>query len=204
MALIFAFLSIFTLGLLSPVALFLSILELRQPVKYTRSIVAISISGVGLMILLLLALAVLLFVLGMRSYQQAVASAAPGAIELGVITQKWQHTSVYPGPDGVLWTVDDIKRPGELIIPEQTTLHLSLHSDDVIHSLYIPAAQVKVDAVPGRENRMAITPMAVGQYDFFCTEYCGQGHSTMIRKIYVVSDQDYQAHLQQAETQPSP
>ncbi|MFT3787486.1 MAG: cytochrome c oxidase subunit II [Tepidisphaeraceae bacterium] len=66
-------------------------------------------------------------------------------------------------------------------------VQLVLKSDDVIHSLFMPAFRVKKDVVPGRYNKLSVTPTVEGTYDIYCTEYCGDGHSRMLSKVHVVS-----------------
>ena len=48
-----------------------------------------------------------------------------------------------------------------------------------LHSLYIPAFRVKEDMVPGQEKVMWFIPGTDGEFDLFCTEYCGLEHSYM-------------------------
>ena len=50
----------------------------------------------------------------------------------------------------------------ELHVPLSQRVQLTLASQDVIHSFFIPAFRVKQDAVPGRYTQMAFTPTKVG------------------------------------------
>lgn len=73
------------------------------------------------------------------------------------------------------------------------TLHLSanqpvqlrLKSNDVIHSFYVPAFRAKMDVMPGRFHSMWFKPTLTGDYKLFCTEYCGDGHSKMVKDVIV-------------------
>jgi cytochrome c oxidase subunit 2 len=73
------------------------------------------------------------------------------------------------------------------------TLHLSVNqpvrlqliSDDVIHSFYVPEFRAKMDVMPGRKHSMWFKPTLVGNYKLFCTEYCGEGHSKMVKDVIV-------------------
>ncbi|MEK6743191.1 MAG: cytochrome c oxidase subunit II [Nitrospirota bacterium] len=80
-----------------------------------------------------------------------------------------------------------------LKVPVNQPVKLAITSSDVLHSLSIPAFRVKEDAVPGRENYLWFQPELTGSYDLFCTEYCGMGHSAMVTKVEVMSEQDFNA-----------
>jgi cytochrome c oxidase subunit 2 len=68
-------------------------------------------------------------------------------------------------------------------------------SEDVLHSLFIPAFRVKADAIPGRYSSLWFTATKTGQYHLFCAEYCGTDHSGMIGTVTVMEPNDYQAWL---------
>ncbi len=83
----------------------------------------------------------------------------------------------------------------ELHVPVNRAIKLTLTSEDVIHSFYVPAMRMKVDAVPGRYNTMWFRADTVGTYHLFCAEFCGVEHSRMIGKVVVLSESDYEAWL---------
>lgn len=75
----------------------------------------------------------------------------------------------------------------ELHIPVDQRVHLSIKSDDVIHSFWVPAFGVKQDAVPGRPTQIYLTATKQGTFPGMCAELCGLGHTTMTTTV-VVSD----------------
>ena len=79
----------------------------------------------------------------------------------------------------------------ELVLPVDKPVKLNLVSEDVNHSLFIPAFRVKEDVVPGYDNFLWFTPTYMGNYDILCTEYCGLLHAAMISKAKVVSEAEY-------------
>jgi cytochrome c oxidase subunit II len=83
----------------------------------------------------------------------------------------------------------------ELHIPVGRPVKLTLTSEDVIHSFFVPAFRTKQDAVPGRYSTTWFLPTKAGKYHLFCAEYCGTRHSGMIGWIYVMEPQDYQQWL---------
>jgi cytochrome c oxidase subunit 2 len=93
---------------------------------------------------------------------------------------------------------DDAVTAGELVLPVNQSVKLTLHSLDVIHSFWVPEMGQKSDAVPGIETTLVLTPTRIGDYSLVCTELCGLGHSTMRAAVQVVSREDYDAYLASA------
>ncbi|MBI2827657.1 MAG: cytochrome c oxidase subunit II [Acidobacteria bacterium] len=83
----------------------------------------------------------------------------------------------------------------ELHVPLGLPVKVVFTSEDVLHSLYIPAFRVKADAIPGRYSSIWFTPTKAGEHHLFCAEYCGTKHSGMIGKVVVMEPNDYQAWL---------
>jgi cytochrome c oxidase subunit 2 len=83
----------------------------------------------------------------------------------------------------------------ELHVPVGRPVKVTFTSEDVLHSLYVPAFRVKADAIPGRYSSIWFTPTKTGRYHLFCAEYCGTEHSGMIGSVYVMDPDDYQAWL---------
>ena len=79
----------------------------------------------------------------------------------------------------------------ELVVPLNKPVRVALKSEDVNHSLFIPAFRVKEDVIPGYENYLWFIPTFVGEYEILCTEYCGLLHSGMLSKAIVLSQPDY-------------
>ncbi len=83
----------------------------------------------------------------------------------------------------------------ELHVPVGRAVRVTLTSEDVIHSFYVPAFRVKQDAVPGRYTTLWFKATKPGRYHLFCAEYCGTQHSGMIGWIVVMDPADYQQWL---------
>ena len=76
----------------------------------------------------------------------------------------------------------------ELHVPINRRVHLTFLSDDVIHSMWLPALGVKQDVVPGRTTEAYTTPTVAGTYGGRCAELCGFGHTDMVM-TFVVQDE---------------
>jgi cytochrome c oxidase subunit 2 len=83
-------------------------------------------------------------------------------------------------------------------------VRVQLISEDVIHSLFIPAFRVKMDVLPGRYTTIWFQATRPGQYHLFCTEYCGAKHSEMRGKVVVMEQSDYEAWLSGRAAEGSP
>ena len=83
----------------------------------------------------------------------------------------------------------------ELHVPLGRPVKLTMTSEDVIHSFYMPAFRVKFDVLPGRYTTAWFNPTKPGKYHLFCAEYCGTLHSGMIGWIYVMEPAEYESWL---------
>jgi cytochrome c oxidase subunit 2 len=79
----------------------------------------------------------------------------------------------------------------DLILPVNKAVRVALKSEDVNHSLFIPAFRVKEDVIPGYDNYLWFIPTFVGEYEILCTEYCGLDHSSMLAKAKILEQADY-------------
>lgn len=135
-------------------------------------------------------LLMIMFVWGFHVYLEM--SVPPkDAIEIRVTGQKW------------FWTFDyanGASSPGELVVPVNTPIKTLISSKDVIHSMYVPAFRIKMDALPNRYTVTWFEATKIGEYPLYCTEFCGTQHSGMRAKVRVVSKEDYLAWVDQASS----
>ena len=91
-------------------------------------------------------------------------------------------------------------RPGEpaaISLPVGEPITFVISSNDVAHSFYIHEFLLKRDAIPGKENRLAITINEAGTYGGQCAEFCGLLHSEMPFTIEAVPLDEYRAWLEE-------
>jgi len=95
------------------------------------------------------------------------------------------------------WSFDygDGKISKDLVVPYNRNVKLNLFSEDVNHGLFIPAFRVKEDVIPGYNNYLWFRPIIKGEYDIYCTDYCGLAHSGMTAKVIVVDSLDFKKWL---------
>jgi cytochrome c oxidase subunit 2 len=83
----------------------------------------------------------------------------------------------------------------ELVIPEEETIIFHLHSEDVIHSFWVPELAGKVDVFPNKELTYIIHDAEKGTYDGKCAEFCGIQHTNMVFNVKVVDQESYDTYL---------
>ena len=88
-------------------------------------------------------------------------------------------------------TKDDLKIENELHVPVNKVVILTLKSEDVIHSFFVPNLRLKQDTLPGREIPAWFEAIKAGTYEIPCAELCGFGHSGMKGKLIVHTPADY-------------
>ena len=118
-----------------------------------------------------------------------------GAIEYHVTGKQWMWKTQHPTGQ---------REINELHLPVGQAVKLTMTSEDVIHSFFVPAFRVKADVVPGRYTSMWFQPTKPGRYHLFCTEYCGAQHSRMIGWVTVLPTDDYQTWLASVPVQQTP
>jgi cytochrome c oxidase subunit 2 len=113
-------------------------------------------------------------------------------LEVRAEATQWAWEFVYP---------DLGIRSEDLVLPVDRRALITIVSDDVLHSFYVPAFGVKQDAVPGRETHLHVTPTWTGTYGLQCAELCGLGHTRMIRQVMVMEIGEFEAWAHQQQSQ---
>lgn len=132
-----------------------------------------------------LILAGVIFVWGAQLYFDAARPPA-GALEVQVVGKQWMWKFQHP---------EGKREINELHVPLGQPVRLNMISEDVIHSMFVPAFRVKHDVLPGRYSQTWFEATRLGQYHLFCAEYCGTEHSRMKGRVVVMEPSEYQAWL---------
>jgi cytochrome c oxidase subunit 2 len=82
-----------------------------------------------------------------------------------------------------------------LHVPVGEPIRLTMTSQDVIHSFFVPAFRIKQDVLPNRYTTIWFEATRPGRYHLFCAEYCGTKHSGMIGWIYAMEPHEFQRWL---------
>jgi len=108
------------------------------------------------------------------------------ALDITVIGKQWMWHIQHP---------NGVRENNELHVPAGQPIKLTMISQDVIHSFFLPQFRVKQDVLPGRYTHLWFTPTKPGKYHLFCAEYCGMQHSEMGGYVYVMEPKEYQEWL---------
>ncbi len=132
-------------------------------------------------------LVIVLFIFGWSASVYLAISRPPrGAMDIYVVGKQWMWKIQHP---------EGRREINELHVPVGRPIRLTMGSEDVIHSFFVPAFRVKADVVPGRFTTLWFQATKPGRYHLFCTEYCGAQHSGMIGWIEVMEPAAFQAWL---------
>lgn len=130
-----------------------------------------------------LILCLILFWWGFKDYL-FLSTAPRSTMDIHVTAKKWLWQFEYPN--------DGIQTLNEIVVPVNRPVKLTMGSEDVIHSFYLPNFRTKRDVIPNRYTTLWFTAEREGVFQIFCTEYCGDGHSNMLATLTVVSESKFQ------------
>jgi cytochrome c oxidase subunit II len=138
------------------------------------------------------------FVVSLRTLFALRLSAAPSDMTIHVTARQWWWEIRYPAraPSNEAVTANEIH------IPTDRRVRLTLTSADVIHSLWVPNLQGKMDLVPGRTTAMWLQADRPGVSRGQCAEYCGLQHARMSLLVVAESAADFERWLA-AQRQPA-
>lgn len=101
-----------------------------------------------------------------------------------------------------------VRTANEIHLPVGIPVEVTLKSNDVIHSFWIPNLAGKQDLIPGRQTDAQLLPRKTGLYRGQCAEFCGTQHAQMALDVTVESKADferwYEAQLQPARAPADP
>ncbi|SEU36756.1 cytochrome c oxidase subunit II [Stigmatella erecta] len=129
------------------------------------------------------------FAIGFRDFTW-VTTPPKDAMDVYVMGKQWMWKFAYPeGPNGV----------NVLHVPANRPVRLLITSRDVLHSFFVPAFRIKMDALPGRYTQVWFEATKPGTYQVLCTEYCGLSHSKMLAEVVVLAPEDFEEWLKEQQ-----
>ncbi len=132
-----------------------------------------------------LVIAMAIFVWGAAVYF-SYASVPRNALQVYGVGKQWMWKFQH---------ADGQREINELHVPVGRAVAVTLISQDVIHSFFVPAFRVKMDVLPNRYRTTWFQATQTGTFHLFCAEYCGTQHSGMIGQIVVMEPADYEKWL---------
>ena len=126
-----------------------------------------------------------------------------GLITLPKVMAHEHHADLRVEVEGIQWTWlvnypdQQVSGAREIVLPIDRTVTFDITSRDVLHSFWIPAFLMKIDAVPGLKTSITLKPTKTGTFQsdpnlrVQCTQLCGTSHSRMRIPVRVVSQQEF-------------
>jgi cytochrome c oxidase subunit 2 len=111
------------------------------------------------------------------------------AMVINVVAKQWMWKFQHP---------EGQREINALHVPVSQPVELVMTSQDVIHSLYLPALRIKQDVLPDRYTKLWFRADRPGVYRLHCAEFCGADHSVMGGVLYILTPADYARWLQRS------
>jgi cytochrome c oxidase subunit II len=105
----------------------------------------------------------------------AIASNVNERVQVTAFKWGWRFTYQRSGVS----VVGDNLRPPTLHLPVDEPVEFVQHSQDVVHSFWVPALRFKRDVWPDATTRFELTVDRPGVYAGRCAEFCGLHHADM-------------------------
>jgi len=144
------------------------------------------------------AFAVVLLIIGIPTIRiifKTQEAPAATALRVDVAGRQWWWEFKYPELS--------ITTANEVHIPAGQAVAFHLNAPDVIHSFWIPQLGGKRDVIPGRVNRIILTPDTPGEYPGQCAEYCGMSHANMRFRAIVHTKEDFEKWVAAQQAPPA-
>ncbi|QDX39653.1 cytochrome c oxidase subunit II [Salarchaeum sp. JOR-1] len=125
-------------------------------------------------------------------------------VVVDVIAYQWGWRFEYPVDNetvtvnGTEQTLTNFTVSSQMVLPDDRTVVLRLHSEDVVHAVHVPDLGLKQDVMPSRVNVLQTTLTDAERdrpYVLYCAEFCGAAHSQMLGSVKVVSQSEYEQFL---------
>jgi cytochrome c oxidase subunit II len=93
---------------------------------------------------------------------------------------------------------------GELHLPVNREVKLTISANDVIHAFWVPQFRLKQDAIPGQPTYMSFMPTVTGDYPVVCAELCGAYHGAMKARAIVQTPEEFNAWMKSNQVAATP
>lgn len=152
---------------------------------------------------LLISTALVIYVVfnpGLKGLNELEAMEADDPLVIEVEGEQWHWNVTYPQHDL------NYERALQIALPVDQTVRFEITSADVIHSFWIPAFRMKMDALPGRTTTLTVTPDDLGrttanpQLRVQCAELCGTGHPRMQMDVLILEPETFSTWVEEAKT----
>ena len=170
--------------------------DLREPRRLAagRGTAGRVVGGLGV-----LAAAIFVFGVVMNGRaNDAVAEEGGEPLAIDVVGQQWMWRFEYPvqAEGAASEGIATVFSYNELVVPVDTPVELRIDSTDVLHRWFVPALGGQVQAVPGEVTHTSFRADAEAVYEGQSTQFSGTSYPAMRAWVRVVSQEDYEAHIE--------
>jgi cytochrome c oxidase subunit 2 len=168
--------------------------EDRSPVQtHGNTVLEVSWTIIPFLILMVMAVPTVATI-----FNLAKTPKGPDVVHIEVAGRQWFWQYTYTDKNTGFLTAN------EMHIPVGRPVLLTLTSNNVIHSFWVPELAGKKDVVPGHPNTLTIEASRPGTFLGQCAEYCGLSHANMRLRVIAQTQADYDQWVQQQQTPLSP
>jgi cytochrome c oxidase subunit 2 len=177
--------AVFFAGLIFVSIVYLAVKYRRRADAAAPKLIAGSLALELLWTVIPLGLTMVMFVWGALLFVE-IQNPPADALEVIAVGKQWMWKMQHP---------DGHQEINELHVPIGRRIKLTMTSEDVIHSFFVPAFRIKMDVLPGRYTTTWFEATRPGRYRLFCAEFCGTQHSGMIGSVTVLELSEYESWL---------
>ena len=109
-------------------------------------------------------------------------------VKVEVIAHQWWWEIRYPE--------HDVSTANEMHVPVGKRIDVTLRSDDVIHSFWVPRLRGKTDIIPRNVNEIWFVADEPGSFSGQCAEFCGVAHAKMRFRVIAETQADFDEWLE--------
>jgi cytochrome c oxidase subunit 2 len=174
----------------------------RSPSRAARWHEHNAVEGGYALVLTLTAAFLLYLTFTAEHHVDTVANQEKPALTIDVTAAKWEWDFAYPRYGFSVRSGTVGRQP--LVVPAGEAIRFDLHSDDVIHALWLQQIRYKHDLIPGSTQVATLTFPTIGRWMDGCAEFCGLRHSDMVFPLHVVSPSRFFAWARSGGKGPTP
>jgi len=158
--------------------------------SHGHPLIEVGLVAVSSGLLLIIAVPTFAGIVMMKKIPEEYAQA--GVLNVTVTGYQWWFNFEYPD--------EGFYSSNELVIPANRPVHLTLKTDDVIHSFWLPKLSGKTDLMAGQTNEMWIQADEPGYFWGQCAEFCGDSHAYMLFRTVALPEAEYEQWVAQQKT----
>ena len=162
----------------------------RRPIRGATWLVATGGIAIPLVVL------IVLFAATLGTLPTTSAAGKATSLTIDVTGREWFWDVDYPAAG--------VRTANEIHIPVGASVLVRVTSDDVIHSLWVPALNRKIDVIPGQTNEVVWHADRAGVFRGQCAEFCGVEHAHMGLWVVAEPPAQFEQWLAAQATAPPP